>query len=222
MITEDLYTENPKFKTIKVGDVAGGDYSEIEPDGTIVSKGEATVWDELAQSVVGKNLDVSSGRIDYNLDELTIDYQDNSRYPTEVLGIVSQMPHARSLMTTISPHIHWVQNQNNFPNLLVEYRVSNNGGTIPATWILKPLISADSIYPYVSGNLMQITEFNLPLTVGESLTLSGTFDCKIFRDTGNVSGLFAGADTYVDEFSLKYYDIHFLKDMNGSREEFVK
>ena len=210
------------FSTIQVGDVLAGDYTEIEEDGTIISFGQGTTWDEIAQSVIGRNLDTASGRIDYNYDELTIDYASNARYPDEVLGVVSQMPHARKLMTPIRPHIHWIQNQSAQPNILIEYRVSNNGEGIPATWELKALTASDNIFPYVSGNLMQITEFNLPDVVGEDFTLSGTFDCKIYRDVSNSSGLFSGADTYTGVFSLKYYDIHYVKDMNGSREEFVK
>lgn len=194
----------------------------FEEDGTWVNSGDSTTWDEVSKSLIGNRIDTSLGRIDYNYNELTIDYATNARYPEEPLAVVSQMHHARKLNTEIRPHLHWIQNQNVMPNILIEYRAYNNGQQVPGIFIQKALSLSDNVFPYVSGEIQQITEFNLPVSVGESLNLSGTFECRIYRDSANASGLFAGADTYTGVLSVKYFDIHIIKDMNGSREEFVK
>lgn len=201
---------------------SGVNATKFELDGTMVSEGEATTWDEVSNSLIGNRIDVSQGRIDYNFDELTIDFAENARYPEEPIAVVSQMQHARKLNTEIRPHLHWIQNQNVMPNILIEYRASNNGAQVPITFTQKALTSTDNVFTYTSGEIQQITEFNLPSSIGEGLNLSGTFECRIYRDSANTSGLFAGADAYSGLLSVKYFDIHMIKDMNGSREEFVK
>jgi hypothetical protein len=205
----------------KFGNVNDGDYSEFEDDGTLVANGEATVWDEVSQSFVGANIFTVAGRVDYNFTELTLDFATNARYPEEPVGIVIQTLHARKADSDIRPHIHWIQNSDNNPNILVQYRWINNEG-VATSWTLKALTPADNKFAWSGVGMQQITELNLPAGHGVGKGLSATFDCKIYRDTANISTLFSGVDTYSGVWSAKYYDIHFEKDMGGSREEFVK
>lgn len=209
---------------LKVGDIDNGNYFEIESDGTDVRYGDATTWDERSQSFVGANIFTVAGRVDYNYTELTLDYAANARYPEEPVGIVIQAPHAWKLGGGVRPHIHWVQNQNAIPNILVSYRVYGNNQDPTGSWTLKALTAENNHYTYPgSGSIQQITELDLAASVfPASLGLSFTFDCKIYRDTGNISTLFAGADAYSGDWSAKYYDIHYEKDTTGSRQEFVK
>jgi hypothetical protein len=211
------------FQFLFVGDVEGGDYLEIEPDGTWLNHGEGTTWDDISQPLIGRNISSASTRITYNYTELTLDYLATARYPTELVGVVVQMPHGKKTGSDIFPHIHWIQTSADTPNILIEYRIYNNGEAVPATWTLKALTGADNSFAYPgSGSFQQIIAFNLPTGSTSSLGLSGTFDCKIYRDAINASGLFAGADAYAGSWAVKYYDIHIEKDMNGSRDMFVK
>ena len=212
---------NPSFDASKTGNVSGGSFFEIESDGTDIRKGDATIWDDQRYPATAQNLDVSGGRIDFNYSELTIDYQANARYPNEPLGIVAQLSHARKSDSDIYPHIHWVQNQNNFPNLMIEYRWYNNNSD-PGSFTQLVLSPANNVFPYVSGDLAQITSIPLPGGFGVGKALSSFFEVKIFRDNNNNSGLFAGSDPYSGVFSLKEFDIHIEKDTVGSRQEFVK
>lgn len=196
-------------------------YFEVEPDGTWINHGESTVWDEVSKSFVGNSLFTPAGRVDYDLIELTLNFATNARYPEEPVGVVSQMNHARKTDSDIRPHIHWMQNSDNNPNILVQYRFYNNG-EVPPLWTLKALTPADNIFPFVSAGQQQITEFNLPEGHGVGLGLSFTADVKFYRDSANTSGLFAQADSYSGVWNAKYFDIHLERDMNGSREEFVK
>lgn len=209
--------------TFLVGDVASGNYTEIEPDGTVVAKGDATTWDEISHPLFAARLDTSSGRIDYNFDELTVDFADNARYDDEPANVVIQAPHSWKLGGGVRPHIHWIQTLDAIPNILIAYRAYNNNELVPASFTLKALTSDDVVFTYPgSGSFQQIIEFNLDHSVFQDLNISFTFDCKIYRDSANASGLFSGVDIYSGVWSAKYYDIHWEKDTNGSREEFVK
>lgn len=212
---------NPEFWGTKTGDIPSGDYTEVEADGTIISKGDATVWDDLSTALIGRNLYTVVGRLDYNYDELTVDFSPTARYPEEPIGVVTQLLHARKTDSDIYPHLHWIQNSDNTPNILVSYRWQNNG-EIATGWTLKALLGSDNIFAYIGVGMMQITPFNLPAGLGVGKNLSSTFEAKIYRDSANASGLFAGADTYAGDWQLKYYDIHLERDMFGSRQEFIK
>lgn len=218
--TGDIPTD-PEFNSLKVGDVSGGNYYDIEQDGTWVSKGDATMWDEISQSFVGRNIYAVAGRVDYNYIDLTLDFNTNARYPDEPAGIVTQIMHARRTDSDIRPHIHWMQNSNNNPNILIEYRMYNIN-EVPPAWTLKALTTADNKFTFTTVGQQQLTEFNLPVGHGIGLGLSFTIDVKIYRDSQNTSGLFGSADSYSGIWSAKYYDIHVERDMNGSHEEFVK
>lgn len=209
------------IKDLKAGDVYGNNYFEIETDGTDIRLGNATAWDESSQSFVGSNLFTVAGRVDYNFTELTVDYSTNARYPEEPVGVVIQALHGRKKDSDIRPHLHWIQNSNNNPNILIEYRWINNGG-VASAWTLKALTASDNKFAWTGIGMQQITEFNLPNGHGTGKELSATFEVKIYRDTTNTSTLFAGADSYSGNWNVKYYDIHFEKDMIGSREEFIK
>lgn len=205
---------------LRFGNVIGGNYLEIELDGTEVSKGDASTYDDLSFPAIAQNLDVSSGRIDYDYTEQTIDFRDNARYPNEVLSITYQMRHTRKNDSNLFPHIHWFQNQNAFPNLLCEYRWYNNGDLVPSSFTQVILSSADNIFPYTSGVLFQITQIAAINGVGKGL--SSNIDIKLYRDSNNNSGLFTGPDSYSGDFKLKQLDLHFEQDMKGSRQPYVK
>jgi hypothetical protein len=215
------FPKNPIFNTSKTGDVPGGDYLEVELDGTWVNHGEGTTWDEVSKSFVGNSLFSPAGRVDYNFTELTLDYATNARYPDEPVGVVNQILHARKTDSDIRPHIHWMQNSNNNPNILVEYRMYNVND-VPPAWTLKALTASDNKFSFNGIGSQQITEFNLPAGNGVGLGLSFTIDVKIYRDSANTSGLFSGSDTYAGVWNAKYYDVHLEMDMRGSRLEFTK
>lgn len=208
-----------EFETLTVG--IDPDLFTVDETGTWVNEGESTTWDEISTSFVGNNIYEVAGRVDYNYTELTLDFNTNARYPNEPVGVVIQTPHARKEGSDIRPHIHWMQTSDAVPNILIEYRFCNNGEA-PGSWTLKALTEDDLLFEYTSSGMMQIVNFNLPEDHGADLGLSSTIDVKIYRDSLNTSGLFSGVDTYSGAWSAKYYDIHFERDMNGSREEYTK
>lgn len=208
-------------RTLRIGNPEKGTFFEILNNGLWRSHGEAVQWDEISQSMVGRNIFVNPGRIDYDYTELVLEYTDTARYPQEFAGSVSQTIHSRKEDSDIRPHIHWIQTSDNTPNILVEYRWQNNG-EVASAWELKALTGIDNIFDFTESGMEQITAFNLPEGHGVGKNLSATFEVKIYRDSQNASGLFSGVDSYTGAWALKYYDIHLQKDTNGSFAEFVK
>ncbi len=212
-------------ENLDLGSESGGNYTQIETDGTLVSKGDATEFEDMRFPVIGQRLTVSAGRIDINYDTLCVDYQINARYPNEFIGVTAQLEHARKTDSDIFPHLHWNQTSANMPNILVIYTWYNNNEQVPtfaSDGVKVALTSSNNVFTWTTGTLAQITNIPLPLNLGVGKGISSFFDVQIFRDSNNTSGLFSGADNYSGAWSLKEYDIHIEKDMKGSRQEYVK
>jgi hypothetical protein len=207
--------------TAKIGNVEAGNYFEVEPNGNVILHGEATSWDDLRFPALAQNLTSPAGRIDFNFDDCTVDIQDNAIYPTDEICILAQMSHAKLLGSSIEFHLHWFQNQNQVPNWLVGYRWINIGDTANAAASETLVVLNSSRVIYNAGTIHQLTEGN-SITKPTPDTLSSVLQIRLFRDTTNVSTLFAGADPYVGTVQLMEFDIHFRKDGFGSDEEYVK
>lgn len=177
-------------------------------------------WDDISTQVTGRQLDSSSGRINYNFATGAIDYQDNARYPDENVGGVMQMKHRWRSGSSLHPHIHWNQNQDAVPNWLLAVKKAQNGAAVPGSFDLYAP-SNGNVYTYPgSGSIVQITSF--PELDMSGITLSGWVDYFLYRDTGNDSGLFAGTDPYTGDASLRELDFHFSGDTIGSVSPFSK
>lgn len=177
-----------------------------------------TSWDDLRFPASADRLDVAATRYSYDYDELGISIEANARHPEEVIGNIVQMPHAWKEGSAVYPHIHWKQSQSAVPNWLIEYRAYNNGEAIPVSFIRA--IAESPVFSYTSGDILQISSF--PTIDMTGLSISSFVDIKIYRDTANTSGLFAGADPVASAVLLKEIDVHFEIDSLGSDLEFTK
>lgn len=173
-------------------------------------------WDDLRFPTTGDRLDSASTRYSFDSTELGVTFDNDSRYPNEQLSNIVQIPHAWREQSGIRPHIHWIQNQSAIPNWLMAYRVYNNNET-PGTFTEVALSS--TVFTYTTGSIVQISSF--PEIDMTGMSLSCFVDIKIWRDTTNASGVFAGADPVATGVLLKEYDIHYLVDSFGSPIEFV-
>lgn len=175
-------------------------------------------WDDERFPFTGQRIDVSGGRLDYNYSELGVDFQSNALYPNDVVGMICQMHHAWKQGDNICPHLHWAQNQNAVPNWLLEYRLYDNGEAIPAAWTQ---LTGTELFTYTAGTILQITDFG-EIDASSLTGVSAFIDFKLYRDSNNASGQFAGADPYAGDALSKEYDIHYRRDSSGSKEEFAK
>jgi len=197
---------------LKVGAVEG--YFEVEADGTWVNRGDSTTWDDLVNSLVGKRLSSTSGKVDYDYDENAIKFQSGGNIATSNDRVVFnlQYPHACVVDGEMRLHIHWEQPDATVRQFSVQYRIQENGATKATTWTTVVVDTDDggaSVFTYVSGTLNQITKLATIDMTGASI--SATVQFRLARtdsETGNILGTFV--------------DAHVERDTHGSRTEFVK
>ena len=212
---------------IKVGQPP--DYFEIEEDGTDVRHGAATAWEDLSGALLAARLDTASGRLHYDYFNAGVKVDANARYPEEPMVIAMQARHEMQYSSVevpvviAKPHFHWLQQQAAIPNILLGYKITNYGSltTFETDWSNYTFsIPSAHIWTYSAGCLAQISRF--PDIDLSAMTLSSSIDVVLFRDSANVSGLFAGADPVAAAVTIKYNDSHVKNDMIGSREEITK
>ena len=208
--------------TIRMGNTAGGSYTNIEADGTMAFIGEAVVWDDLKFPFTGVGLDDTSGRIDYDYFNCSIGFQANARYPEEPICALCQMPHKWNEGTYIVPHIHWIQQAADVPNWLLAYKINPLGEAISVEtdYSNYTLLTSSTVFTYVSGGLFQISSFgNIDMT---GYQISDCIQFVIFRDSANASGQFAGADPSALVEHVVEFDVHYQVHTVGSRQEYIK
>ena len=203
---------NPSFQTSKTGDVISGNYFEVEPDGTDVKHGDATVWDDIVNSLVGRRLYSNTGTIDYDYEENAIKMQNdgdiNDRNDRVIFDL--QYPHAATADGKMNLHVHWHQINTDKIEFTVQYRIQKNGQAKTAPWIEVISNSDDnSVFPYVSGIFNQITEL-----ASVDMTGAGISATVQFR--------FTRSDSTASDILATFVDAHVERDMGGSRQEYVK
>lgn len=216
-----------ELATLKIGDVEAGNYSEFEADNGFLSyHGTNSPWDDLSGALAGARLDTASGRLDIDWFNGGVNFNSNARYPEEPVIIPVQAKHAMLIGAgaVFRPHFHWLQNQAARPNMLLGVKLTSYGAptTFETDWsnYAFSIPTHDAfVYPG-SGTFAQISVF--PEIDISSLTISGSIDIVLFRDTANASGLFPGVDPIAGDVTIKYNDGHVKFNTDGSRQEFVK
>lgn len=204
------------------GDVEGGYYAEFDSKGQIRFYGDARQWDDLKFPLTGSRLDTASGRLDYNFFVGGVGFAATARYPEEPISMLAQLPHAWAYGTGIRPHIHWLQQSSDIPNWLLAYKIQGQGAaaTIDTDFSGYTFAKLSThAFTYESGIIAQISGF--PEIDMTGYGLSDIIHFVLFRDSTNVSGLFAGADpSAIEEFSTEF-DVHYLIDKLGSDDEYT-
>ncbi len=205
-----IYDLNPSLESIKVGDSTN--YTEIEDDGTIVSRGDATVWDDLVGSLVARRLESTTGKLQYNYAENSIEMQSGGSITNTADRLISnlQKPHGAKVDSEMRLHIHWEQKSSNTIEFTTQYRIQQNGKNKNTTWTtITRTSTANSVFTYTSGTLNQITllaEIDL-----SGAPLSSTVQLRVAR-----------TDSTAGSIEATFIDAHIEYDMNGSRQEYVK
>lgn len=151
----------------------------------------------------------ATSKPDYDFTENGLLFPQND--PDEKTYAVGQMPHAWKEGTIIYPHIHIAQDEAAIPIFKLDYRWYNNGDLIPAGYTTLSTDDGDGpVSTYVSGNLAQILPF--PAIDGSGFKISSIIDIILYRDDNVVTGDVLG----------KEFDIHYVVNSRGSRQEFIK
>ncbi len=198
--------------SVSIGDTENGNMTTIEDDGTVISKGDATCWDDLVGSLIGKKLDSTAGKLDYDYDENAIVMQSggNSSSSSDRLIFNYQKPHGAKADSELRLHAHWEQTSSNVIQFYTEYRVQGNGDTKTTAWSnITRTSAANSVFTYASGTLNQITM--LAEIDWSSVAISSTVQFRLTR-----------TDSTAGDILATFVDAHIEYDMSGSREEYSK
>ena len=123
-----------------------------------------------------------------------------------------QLAHAYKEGSDISPHTHWVGEDNTAGDVVwqLSYSWANVYAAFPAETLLTVADANSATLDYHN-----IAEFSN--IVGTGKTLSSMLLCELRRNSSNVLDTFAGKDAYLLEF-----DTHFQLDTLGAQQEFSK
>lgn len=200
------------------GDLANGNFVEIESDGTIELHGDATVYlDELAP-LIGSKIESPSSHIVASVSESAMEFKTSCDL-NDYIALNFQFNHDRLLDSDIFPHLHWWQSSATIPNWLMQYRWQVNGQAKTTAWTSAKY--ATHAFTYTAGTLNQITSFgsiSAPANDGVSTILQ----VRLLRDVANTSTLFSGTDGLGSSIYGVSFDIHKQLDGIGSRSEYTK
>jgi hypothetical protein len=197
---------------VRLGDSAGGDYTEVEPDGTIKFVGDATVWRD--ENVSGENLGVGAtpptiaafvGGI------RAFQFAGGTSGTDDELHGSLELNHDYKAGTDIVFHVHFapmvaVSSANGGVTWAVEYTWANDGDVHGAA------TSADATYsmPNPTAAFKQLRQDVVTIS-GAGKTIGSVLAFRIFRNR-------VAANTYADLVALLSVGIHYEVDTIGSRQ----
>lgn len=202
--------------TFNVGNVAGGNYTEFEADGTLEMHGTATVWrDELGDLLQFQS---TGAGVSVSTTEASIEFTTGCNATNDYVFGNVQLNHDRLNGAVIQPHLHWWQVENNEPHWLLKYRWQKNGSSKVTAWTDLKLDTLAATY--VSGTLNQISYNAAGITPPAGDGVSDILQFRLTRDT--TSTVYVGADPYTVTASATSFDVHIEIDTLGSRSEYSK
>lgn len=198
----------------KIGDVSN--YTNFDANGHMTMVGTATTFRDETNDAI--NLQQTGSGVSINSSENVVEYTTGAN-TLDYMYVNIQLNHDRKLTSTIVPHIHFFQAENNMPNFLIQYRWQINGGAKVTSWT--NLKCNTAVFSYSSGTIHQIAN-SAGISAPVGSTISDIVQFRVIRDTGNTSGLFTGADPYSTTVGVLQFDIHMECDSMGSNSEYSK
>lgn len=209
-------------KSAKLGDVIGGNFTEISSDGSLRLHGTATAWDDMRVAAdttkLGGNKDPGFSVFKTNGagSRGVFIYWFDSVLEEEVYFSV-QFPYAWKQGSTIYPHVHWTPNSTGTSGQQVvwglEYSWANINEYFHNTSIV--YTSGTSVHDNtLNGAKHYISSY--PPIDGSGKKLSSMMLCRLFRNVSDPD------DDYADDAGLLEFDIHYEIDSFGSESEYTK
>lgn len=137
---------------------------------------------------------------------------------TELIYALAQMPHAWLEGTEIRPHLHWQKTTSAVGNVAwkCRYKMAPIGEVMDAAWT----DLGEKASPVSSTPDTDTADYHMITSLGTiTMTDKGLSDCILF-EVSRIGG--SGADTYGADARLLEFDVHYLIDSWGSRDEFKK
>lgn len=191
----------------------------IEADGTIRMDNEATVWDDIMVPGFSAAKNDNPPTFGTFLGGILINYFTNATNASNENQVyfTIQFPHSWK-GTAIFPHIHWSPRSDPGGDMTVrwglEYTWAEYNPTAPNTFPGPTTIYVDAPISAGSENKHLIASFGEITPSANQDGISSMMVCRLFRNSSN--------DTYTGDAGFLQFDIHYEKDTDGSREEFIK
>ena len=190
-------------------------------------------WDDLTNSIVGKNLDSTRDKIDLVWEENSIKFQQQNLTLTNALADANikncitfnlQKLHSVKQDSELRLHIHWEQSSTDAVQWGVKYRIQGNGAARTTGWTTLPVATSTeaasaasaeqgNVFAYTSGTLNQITK--LGVVDWSAVAISSTVQFRMGRVDAS------GTAVIGDQFAT-FIDGHVQYDQRGSIQEFDK
>lgn len=189
----------------KIGDVAGGNYTEIEADGTLKFVGNATVWEDI-------NLPISAC---YSagataLDAVVIGSNNfkafNGTATAQQVESNIEILHSYKGGSDIVPHMHFLPDTSAAGNIKFSfgYRWFNGGAVMAAETVVPITVNG----PFVANTETRVDFATLS---GVGKTIGSRLVWRILRNPSDV------ADTYTGKAIAIDFGVHYERDTVGSR-----
>ncbi len=198
MAVKDIATLDIVAKSIKTTD------NSVSPDFETADSG----WDDAILFFVGKNLDVTSGRVDFDREKVALKFQ-SSATEADAIVYTYQLLHKHVGTPELRPHAHlWEETTSNM-GWKMKYRICENFKAV-GSWSAEQ----DCTYGHArtatpSSGSPYINIITFPSIDISSLTISDLIDVKFYRD-----------DSISEDAWLKQADFHVQeKRLTGSRNE---
>jgi len=206
---------SPVFAGIKVGDISGGNYLEVESDGTLEFNGNATVWDDV-------RVPLEKGKLAGGSNPTFEKFKDNGSGSNGVyaynfsdgneLFFSLQMPHSWKLGSTVYPHFHIASKTDGSGKKIklgFEYTWQSIHGTFGNTTVETRDVDLDTAYKHLI--------FNVPSAgvSGTGMGLSSMLFCRVYREA-------ADSDNFAGDVYFLEWDMHYEQDTVGSRQVTTK
>jgi len=216
-LTEAQHTEatDREWADGKFGDVAGGDYSEFEVDGTLVAHGDATVWDDMrtpasiAKALPGKEATFVAYR-----GGLVLNFAKNA---DQGIAFNVQLPHSYKLGTDIEFHVHAI-----LPTSGAGVGAENLKFDFTHSWAaIGDAMPTETSVPKTTDVQNYVAHDHRLIEIANAISgssidgVSSMLICSLTRDV-------SVANNYDDAVYVMEVDFHFQIDTIGSRQEAVK
>lgn len=190
-------------RTHEIGDIAGGNFSKFEVDGTLTFNGDAVVWrDENFDSV---STGAGSSPAYINLDTTLIKVPSFPINQTKELNGHVELAHSYKEGTNLVPHVHFNPTTTGAGTVIFYLRIYIRKGT---TVLYDSVISASIA---VNGNAWEEIKLDFAEIIGTTFTIGAQVSMRIYRSN-------ADPGTYVDPVVITTWGYHHQIDTIGSRQ----
>jgi hypothetical protein len=200
--------------SLKVGDVKGGNYWQVNDSGNMSYVGSASFWDDMLISAEGWRLGSTAPTVETgfrgNANFLSTNFIHTQ---ADEIQFKVQFSHRYKSGTTIQPHFHFSPwgTETGSVAFKLEYYWADVAEQFPATTgsflMTESFSSNKQWYHLIADNETGID--------GTGKDFSSILYCRLYRDN-------TIANNYPNKVSGLYFDVHYQTDSPGTQEEYVK